>query len=56
MEPDFVAIVENTTGRAVKAFVSQVHLSTDMAFELFVFEPRAVTVLSPASEDGAVPA
>lgn len=35
----FNEIAERITGRKVKAFFSQVHLATDMAQELFVFEP-----------------
>ena len=40
---DFVAIVEETTGRKVRAFVSQVHIDPELAAELFLFEPVEVT-------------
>lgn len=40
VQPDFVAVVEEATGRTVGAFISQVHLTTDSAVELFMFEPR----------------
>ena len=36
---DFVAIVEEATGRKVRAFVSQVHIDPELAAELFLFEP-----------------
>jgi uncharacterized protein YbcI len=37
---DFVAIVEEITGRKVRAFISQIHLEPELAAELFLFEPR----------------
>jgi hypothetical protein len=40
MRPRFVAIVEEATGRQVRAFFSQVTRDPDMAVELFFFEPR----------------
>src|SRR5215208_1487957 len=40
---DFVAIVENATGRTVRAFVSQIHIEPELAAELFLFEPNEVT-------------
>jgi uncharacterized protein YbcI len=40
MRPSFVAIVEEATGRKVRAFFSQVTRDPDMAVELFFFEPR----------------
>jgi uncharacterized protein YbcI len=54
VQPDFVAVVEAATGRKVRAFISQVHLSTDSAVELFLFEAREGGVGSDgASADGA---
>jgi len=38
MRPRFVEIVENATGRKVRAFFSQVTRAPDMAVELFFFE------------------
>ena len=40
---DFIAIVEEATGRKVRAFVSQVHIDPELAAELFLFEPMEVT-------------
>jgi uncharacterized protein YbcI len=55
MRPSFTEIVENTTGRKVRAFFSQVCRDPDMAVELFLLEPaghdadgRAVTAGSNA--------
>jgi uncharacterized protein YbcI len=45
VEPDFVAIVTEATGRTVRGFVSAIHIGTDTAIELFLLEP-------PASRDG----
>jgi uncharacterized protein YbcI len=39
VQADFVEIVEQTTGRSVRALISQVHLETGSAIELFLFEP-----------------
>jgi uncharacterized protein YbcI len=36
---DFIQIVENATGRTVRAFVSQIHVEPELAAELFLFEP-----------------
>jgi uncharacterized protein YbcI len=38
MRPRFLEIVENATGRKVRAFFSQVTRDPDMAVELFFFE------------------
>jgi uncharacterized protein YbcI len=37
---DFVSIVEAASGRTVRAFLSQVHVETDLAVELFMLEPE----------------
>src|SRR4051794_10360973 len=37
----FIAAVELSTGRKVRAFMSQTHLEPEMAVELFVLEPEA---------------
>jgi uncharacterized protein YbcI len=39
MRQAFVAVVEETMGRKVVAFMSQVHFAPDMAAEIFVLEP-----------------
>jgi uncharacterized protein YbcI len=38
---DFIALVEEATGRTVRAFVSQVHIDPELAVELFLFEPAS---------------
>lgn len=43
MEEEFVAAVERLTGRRVRAFLSQVHLSPEVDVEVFVFEPEGST-------------
>jgi len=37
---DFVSLVEEITGRKVRAFVSQIHIEPELAAELFLFEPQ----------------
>jgi uncharacterized protein YbcI len=37
---EFVTVVEEVTERSVRAFISRVHLGTEVAAELFLFEPR----------------
>jgi uncharacterized protein YbcI len=39
VQTEFIDIVEETTGRKVRALVSQVHLETGIAIELFLFAP-----------------
>ena len=41
METELVAIVERTTGRRVRAFLSEVDTDSDVACELFLFEKQA---------------
>jgi len=55
VEPDFVAIVGEATGRTVRAFMSQIHIGTDAAIELFMFEPVDVPGVTAPSTDGASP-
>ncbi|MDX6582965.1 MAG: hypothetical protein QOI10_2149 [Solirubrobacterales bacterium] len=38
VQGSFVEIVEETTGRPVRALISQVHLETGVAIELFLFD------------------
>jgi uncharacterized protein YbcI len=40
VQSEFVDIVEQTTGRKVRALISQVHLETGSAIELFLFAPH----------------
>jgi uncharacterized protein YbcI len=40
MKSDFVAVVEEVTGRKVIAFLSQVHFDPDISQETFVLEPE----------------
>jgi uncharacterized protein YbcI len=42
MREDFTALVEETTGRKVIAFMSDQHLDPDLAAETFVLQPEAV--------------
>ena len=54
VRPDFIAIVEEATGRKVRAFVSQVHVEPELAAELFLFEPevsQSSNVATPVSEE-----
>src|SRR6476469_4703558 len=41
MESQYTAVVENTLGRKVIAYMSQIHADPDLAVELFVLEPTA---------------
>ena len=49
VEADFTAIVEAATGRTVRAMISQVHLETQSAAELYLFAERGQ---GPGAEDG----
>jgi uncharacterized protein YbcI len=50
MRDEFIAAVEQATGRTVIAFMSQVHYDPDLAAEIFVLEPTAseLTAVAPA--------
>jgi uncharacterized protein YbcI len=39
MQEKYIAIVEEATGRKVRAFMSQNHIGPDIAVEIFVLEP-----------------
>src|SRR4051812_26949265 len=41
MRDTYVGIVEEATGRTVRAFLSQNHIAPDLAAEIFVLEPEA---------------
>jgi uncharacterized protein YbcI len=47
MKPTFTELVEEITGRKVRAFLSQVHVDPDISCEIFVLEPNGD---QPASE------
>lgn len=49
MREDLVAVVEEATGRRVLAFLSDNHISPDVAIESFVLEPSSG---SPSAEPG----
>jgi uncharacterized protein YbcI len=40
MERDFTELVEQATGRKVRAFLSQVHMDPDISCEVFVLERK----------------
>jgi uncharacterized protein YbcI len=40
MEPQFTEVVEQATGRRVRAYMSQVHVKPDFALELFLLAPK----------------
>lgn len=39
MEEHFTEVVEDATGRRVRAYMSQVHVGPDLAVEMFMLEP-----------------
>jgi uncharacterized protein YbcI len=45
MRTEFTGIVEEATGRKVRAFMSAIHVDPEIAIEVFLFEPDS-------SEDG----
>jgi uncharacterized protein YbcI len=47
MRDDLIALIEETTGRTVRAFLSDNHIDPDVAIESFVLEP--ISDGSPAS-------
>ena len=55
MAPEFPSVVENSVGRRVLAFLSQVHLEPDIAVEMFFLENSAVTRPGGGGRDGAGP-
>jgi uncharacterized protein YbcI len=40
MQDEFTELVEEATGRGVRAFVSQVHIASGLAVELFLLAPE----------------
>ena len=38
---EYIRIIEEATGRTVRAFLSQNHVSPDIAAEIFMLEPEA---------------
>jgi uncharacterized protein YbcI len=55
VEKDFIAIAEAATGRTVRALVSQIHIESEVAVELFLFEPLTEMEAPPISSDGDEP-
>jgi uncharacterized protein YbcI len=51
MRDQFTDVVRQATGRAVIAYMSQVHSTPDMAVELFVLEPADTGLLGEHQED-----
>lgn len=43
MDDEFVQVVEDATGRKVRAFISQVHTPGNLAIEVFLFEDGALS-------------
>jgi uncharacterized protein YbcI len=53
MEEEFRRVVEEASGRKVIAYMSSIHVSPDLAVEIFVLEPLDdSTAVEPASVDG----
>jgi uncharacterized protein YbcI len=50
--PELIAVAETATGRKVRSFISSVHIETEVAVELWLFEP----VPMDGDGDGADPA
>jgi uncharacterized protein YbcI len=48
MRDEYVRIIEEATGRKVRAFLSQNHVSPDIAAEIFVLEPEPDELATPA--------
>jgi uncharacterized protein YbcI len=55
MQGEFTELVENATGRQVRAFISQVHIGAGLAVEIFLFSPDSQRdePTDAASRDGA---
>jgi uncharacterized protein YbcI len=49
MSEDLISLVEELTGRKVRAFLSDNHIDPDVAIESFVLEPRSG---DPVSDNG----
>jgi uncharacterized protein YbcI len=54
VEPEFITVAEMATGRKVRSFVSAVHIETDIAVEVWLFEPVPADGAGPAM-NGAGP-
>ena len=55
VEVQFTEAVEAATGRVVKAFLSQIHVGSDLAAELFLFEARDMVSRPDRGSMGAPP-
>jgi uncharacterized protein YbcI len=57
MEAQFIAVVQQATGRTVRAYMSQVHVDPNVAVELFLLVPEgedgAKRVAADAAKNGA---
>jgi uncharacterized protein YbcI len=52
MSDEFIALVEQATGRTVRAFLSETNLQADVSVEIFLLAGDR-TDMSPFSEDGS---
>jgi uncharacterized protein YbcI len=52
MRTDLIAVVEEATGRKVRAFLSDNHIEPDVAVESFVLEPGAPVAVSQNGHSG----
>jgi len=52
MRTDLIAVVEEATGRKVRAFLSDNHIEPDVAVESFVLEPSAPAAINPNGHSG----
>ena len=50
MRDDYVAVVEEATGRRVLAFMSSNHIDPDLAVEIFVLAPNGADGSAPSGE------
>jgi uncharacterized protein YbcI len=54
MEEQFTEVIETATGRAVMAYMSQVHIDPNVAVELFLLAPAAAAEASTPATSAAV--
>ena len=51
--PQFIAVAETATGRKVRSFISAVHIDTEVAVELWLFEPELAEVAEGSGDGNA---
>jgi uncharacterized protein YbcI len=51
MKQQFTELVEESTGRKVIAYMSQIHTNPDLAVELFILAPGDESVVGEHGED-----